>query len=95
MRYNIGNQECSRTHVCEGFQELEFRLQYFHFPSQGFQELKFRESWNLRSLPEGLNNLASLERLRIYDYPGIRRLPKDGLPIGCQKMLQLGTNRAV
>uniref|UniRef100_A0ACD5V902 Uncharacterized protein n=1 Tax=Avena sativa TaxID=4498 RepID=A0ACD5V902_AVESA len=47
------------------------------------QELSLYE---LRSLPEGLNKLTSLKRLKISMCPSIRCLPKDGLPSSLQTL---------
>jgi hypothetical protein len=48
------------------------------------QLLQFVSFVKLQHLPAGLNKLTSLKRLIVANCPGVRSLPKDGLPKSLQ-----------
>ncbi|KAE8799858.1 NBS-LRR disease resistance protein [Hordeum vulgare] len=50
------------------------------------QKLVFWNCRKLQRLPAGLAQLASLKILRIWKFPAIRSLPKDGLPSSLQEL---------
>uniref|UniRef100_J3KVU1 Uncharacterized protein n=1 Tax=Oryza brachyantha TaxID=4533 RepID=J3KVU1_ORYBR len=50
------------------------------------ERLSFYDSDVLQSLPEGLHQLPSLTELRICRCPGIKSLPKKGLPSSLEKL---------